>query len=254
MTKPSPLIYKPTGAALEYCPGPTLALNPYEGQCPHACSYCYANAMNKRFGRNFPMRPKKNLLERLDAEAAKYEKSGFPGRVHLSFTGDVYAAGFESTTRQVLEILKAHGLPWQVLTKRPSAALEDTDLYDERCWLGATITYRDHQEGGEPSRDRKAALIAADGRGVKTWASVEPADIPTACYPTSEMGFPRFFAVGIREGLAGWHWTAEDASRLRDWYAEHLRDTGWYLKASLRRLLPEGPYEGNLLSCGWVEQ
>lgn len=248
---PSPLLYKPTGAALEYCPSGTLALNPYEGNCPHSCGYCYANAMNKRFGRDYPMRPKANLLERLDAECAKRAKTGFAARVHLSFTGDVYAAGFEATTREVLTILKAHGLPWQVLTKRPSAALADLDLYDERCWLGATITYRDHQEGGEPSHKRKDALLAADGSGVKTWASVEPADIPTACYPPSELGFPRFFAVGTRPGLKGWNWNAADAERLRGWYADHLNQTGWYLKDSLRRLLPEGPYEGNLLSCGW---
>ena len=248
---PSPLLYKPTGAALEYCPSGTLALNPYEGQCPHSCGYCYANAMNKRFGRDYPMRPKANLLERLDAEAAKREKSGFPGRVHLSFTGDVYAEGFESTTRQVLEILKAHGLPWQVLTKRPSAALADLDLYSERCWLGATITGQEG-EGGDSTSERLYALESADGCLVSTWLSVEPLSRWSLKDLASWLTWPCFVAVGIESTGTCWGtFAARDVRGALIHETEQGGKFGWYLKQSLRKLLPEGPYEGNLLSCGW---
>ena len=80
----SPLIYTPGGAALEYCPAGALALNPFEGLCPFSCHKtehggynCYANQMAHQYKRDWPMRVKENLLERLEREAARKQKQAW---------------------------------------------------------------------------------------------------------------------------------------------------------------------------------
>ena len=248
----SPLIYSPGGAALEYCPAGALALNPFEGLCPFSCHKtehggynCYANQMAHQYKRDWPMRVKENLLERLEREAARKQKQGFAGRIHVTFACDGYVPGFESTTRQVLEILKAHGLAWQVLTKRPSAALADLDLYDGRCWLGATITGQPG-EGGDPTAERVRALTSAWGT-VKTWVSAEPLTMAQREYVV-QGGLHDFIAFGVDRSYP--RADAEDLAHAIPCLMKG-RPEGWYLKRSLRKLLTEGPFEGNLRECGW---
>ena len=51
-------IYEPQGRAREYSP---LALNHYQG-CDHACTYCYARSINRRWGKDWPDEKKVDLV------------------------------------------------------------------------------------------------------------------------------------------------------------------------------------------------
>ena len=149
-------------------------------------------------------------------------------------------------THPKLQALRAPGFS--------AAALADLDLYDERCWLGATITGRDSEEGGDSTAQRLQALELADGAVVSTWASLEPFPLAELSSLLEYLVWPCFVALGIAANEAR-EWgpeRAREAQRVLAGAQETLGGTcGWYLKDSLRRLLPEGPYEGNLLSCGW---
>jgi DNA repair photolyase len=238
------------GAAAEYLPEGGLSLNPYEGICPIGCSYCYSNAMQRRLGKSFRLRLKDRFFKRLEKDAAKLVKSGFRSRVHLTFIGDAYAPGLEATTRQTLEILKAHGLNWQMLTKRPSAAVKDLDLYGPGCWLGTTYTGRSWEEegkaGGSDHPDLRLDLLGeATLSGVSTWASVEPM-APGSQHVLDALDAAEFVAVG---GQRGETWFGID--NLREIIIEEAGSaTGWLLKQSLRVGL-DPPYSGNLVECGW---
>jgi hypothetical protein len=237
------------GAAAEYLPEGGLSLNPYEGICPHACRYCYANAMQRQYGKTFPLCLKDKFFERLEKDAARLVKSGFRSRVHLTFIGDAYARGLEFTTRQTLEILKANGLNWQVLTKRPSAAVKDLHLYGPECWLGTTYTGRPWAEEGERGGSdapacRLDVLAEVALEGLPTWVSVEPLKDVQAVWSAVEVA--RMTAVGIERNE---EWLG--VSELRDALMKLPASKGWLLKQSIRMPDLAPPVSGNLVECGW---
>lgn len=157
-------IYKPTGAAKEYG---DYALNIYTG-CPHNCFYCFAPSVlhKDRAAFHTNVKPRENIVE----ETAHYIKSkNFTGNlVHLCFTCDPYPTGYDdSTTREIIKLLKSSGNHVQILTKGNGSA--DFDLLDGEDWYGITL---DGSEGIAPKRAE--ILLEAHEKGIKTWVSFEP--------------------------------------------------------------------------------
>jgi len=170
-------IYEPRGAAREYAP---LACNLYRG-CVHGCRYCYAPATLRLTRDAFHARgmPRPGILDALRKDAAKH--AGGDDHVLLCFTSDPYQPGGESVTRQALEILAAHDVPVEVLTKGGMRAIHDFDvLAGMRGAFGTTLLFTldedraEWEPGAAPVEDRIAAIREAHRRGIPTWVSIEP--------------------------------------------------------------------------------
>jgi DNA repair photolyase len=173
------LIYEPAGRAREYA---ALACNVYSG-CGHRCVYCYAPSATQRSRDAFSaphIRP--GFLEKLTREAAKYQAAGVTGRVLLSFTTDPYQPidVEHAITRRTIEILHAHGLSVQVLTKGGRRALRDLDLFTAADAFATTLTLLDEQHsvtwepGAASPEDRIATIREFYRAGIPTWVSLEP--------------------------------------------------------------------------------
>jgi DNA repair photolyase len=127
-----------------------------------------------------PAGPSQDFIKFLRRDAAKYR--GTDKRVLLSFTSDVYCqpAVQSGLTRQVLEVLREFGIPFQVLTKNGMAAAADFDLYGPNDAFATTLTYRDperslkHEPGAAVPSDRVLAIHDAHQEGITTWVSLEP--------------------------------------------------------------------------------
>lgn len=181
------LIYTPKGRAREYAP---LACNVYRG-CDHACEYCFAPSATRRARTDFQAVTVRggDFIRKLEREAAKYQAAGVTEQVLLSFTCDPYC-NLDVTaqvTRRIIQILHAHHLRVQVLTKGGSRALRDLDLYTPQDALAATLTFAPNALGGgdesrslkfEPGAaspaDRIATLQAFHQANIPTWVSLEP--------------------------------------------------------------------------------
>lgn len=172
------VIYRPKGTALEYAP---LAVNLYRG-CPHGCKYCYAPAALRMDRQAFrDVRLRENVLEHLLNDVRSPLAKAGP--VLLCFSCDPYPSIEEdySITRQALQILGEAGLPIRVLTKNPTLATRDFDLYLEYgVEFGVSLAWgTDWQRANaEPYAgtvpERIAALVQAKLRGIRTWVSMEP--------------------------------------------------------------------------------
>lgn len=193
-------IYKPGGAALEYS---GLGLNLYTG-CSHKCRYCY----NKnRFNGPCDVPAKKSSLAAIEADLKALDDDRTP--VHLCFVGDLYDLGRRdnSYVREVLQLFKKYGHPFQVLTKGGRKAVQDFDLYFEGCRFGSTLTFINDSDslewepGAALPGDRIEALKEAHEHGIMTWASLEPVIDPEqtlalidATHPTAFM-FPAVYVI-----------------------------------------------------------
>jgi len=171
------MIYEPQGRALEYS---LLALNHYVG-CQHGCTYCYARSICEQTGSRFDEpRIRPGVVEHVRREAGKL--AGTDRRVLLSFLSDPYQSYNEThlITRRVLEVLREHDVPFQVLTKGGTRACRDYELYGPRDAVAATLTFVDDRASRkyEPHAalpgDRMLALQIAHRAGIETWASLEP--------------------------------------------------------------------------------
>lgn len=173
------LIYKPKGQAGEYAP---WALNPYRG-CGNGCNYCYVPLVTHQKREEFDAgnMPRKDFLKILEREAVKYEAVGFKGQVMLSFTTDPWPPGDSTLTRQTLECLVAHKIPFCTLTKGGTRAFRDIDLFRKECdAFASTLTSLDDSFSLKWERkaalpgDRIKALRTFHRRGIYTWVSLEP--------------------------------------------------------------------------------
>ncbi len=175
-------IYSPKGKAGEYA---VLALNPYNG-CTHCCAYCYApGCFHKKKEDYFSgANPKRNLIERIEKDAAKLSQCSNVPEILLSFIGDSYQ--HEETelglTRQIIQILIAHNLPFTVLTKGGSRAIRDFDLLASypNARFGTSLVFTEQssvdqwEPGAASVEDRIQTIAKAHELGIKTWVSMEP--------------------------------------------------------------------------------
>ena len=240
-------IYAPKGQAGEYAP---LAANPYRG-CGHSCSYCYVPLVLKmkrpEFDAGAVARP--NYLHHLAKDAKKYQDEGITEQVMLSFTTDVYSPFDRSLTRPTIEILRAYGLGFCVLTKGGTRALADIDLYrPDRDAFASTLTSLDEEfsrkweRGAAPPADRIEALKAFHAAGIFTWVSLEPTlDVDSSLKiieATHE--FVDLFKIGRVNYLP--------MTKTTDWksYTERMVETcarlnvAHYVKKDLQAYLPVG--------------
>jgi len=198
------VIYKPGPRAHEYG---EAAANLYSG-CPHGCVYCYVPAIVHRTRIEFQqVVPRYGLLLKLVNDCRKLQRALFRGRVHLCFTCDPYPAMEQAVglTRNVLEMLHRHGIKYQVLTKNPTLAMRDFDLYLPGDRFGVTLTCDNQASSSiyEPGANDPAARIAALGyavsRGIETWVSLEP-----VIHSTETLVMARFaLGAGCREFHVG---------------------------------------------------
>lgn len=176
-----PVIYRPSGAALEYAP---LAANLFRG-CGHGCVYCYAPAALRMSRGDFvgAVRVRDGVLEALDRDAARLSATGNRGPVLLCFTTDAFQASgqYMDVSLEAIRILKRHGMAVSLLSKGGLAALPALGLMGEGDAFGVTLTTpdetarREWEPGAAPAEDRIAALREVWARpGVLTWASFEP--------------------------------------------------------------------------------
>lgn len=172
------IIYKPKGRAGEYA---NLAANIYRG-CDNGCTYCYSPRIVRMNRQEFYGSPtvRDNILVRLE-NAAKTWK-GKKEQVLLCFTCDPYQRMEQSeyVTRQAIAILHANDFPVCVLTKNPVLAARDLDLFREGDALATTLTFCDHrwssrvEPNAELPHQRILGLAIFAGKGIDTWASLEP--------------------------------------------------------------------------------
>lgn len=169
MKKP---IYRPKGSAREYC---DLAVNIYDS-CPHDCSYCYARAMAKRFGKPWGgvVSAKPGIVEAVRQQLLKMRGQG--KKIMLCFTCDPYPIDCDtSATREVIQAIKESGNRIQILTKGNRSARRDFDLLDENDLFGVTFSGGLYEEPGAAfETTREQNLEAAHAAGIATWVSCEP--------------------------------------------------------------------------------
>lgn len=132
--------FDPWRSPLCTCPA-KLTINPYTG-CDHGCVYCYASSYVVNF---LNCRPKKNLIQRLEREAA-----GLRGEmVSLSNSSDPYPnlEAEKALTRDCLEILSRSDCRIQIVTKS-SLVVRDIDLLKKvSSVVSLTITTDDDHLG-----------------------------------------------------------------------------------------------------------
>ncbi len=175
------VIYEPGPQAREYA---LLALNHYRG-CKFSCDYCYVPTATFRGRAEFhaTVEPRKNVLARIEKEAPRHR--GTDKRVLLCFSCDPYPEieASRGLTRDVLNILKRHDIPVQVLTKGGLLAARDFGLYrkDIDAFAVTLTAATDHawrqmarEPGAAPPSDRIETLREAHERGIETWVSLEP--------------------------------------------------------------------------------
>ncbi len=201
-------IYEPRTRAREYC---DLAVNIYDS-CPHGCTYCYARAMAKRFGKPWgdTVNPRPGIVEAVRQQLAGMRGQG--KKIMLCFTCDPYPIGFDTTaTREVIGVIKESGNHVQILTKGDETAQRDFDLLDSNDSFG--ITYSGDFEGKEEPGaarmfDRFQNITAAYQRHIPTWVSCEPVLDPQAIFRLIRMGQSiDLFRIGkMNHRRASIHW------------------------------------------------
>jgi DNA repair photolyase len=226
-------IYAPRGRAQEYC---HLAINIYDS-CPHGCTYCYARAMAKRFGRPWgnTVHPYPGIVEDTKRDMAKLGPAG--KKVMLCFTCDPYPNGFDSTaTREVIRAIKEGGNHVQILTKGDETAQRDFDLLDGNDSFGITLSAACNliEEHAATHYVREENLKAAYLAGIKTWISCEPIFEPRHIFSSiREMDFVdmwRFGKMNHQKSLINWNVYGHRVEELCKLYGRN-----YYIKNDLRK-------------------
>jgi len=158
-------------------------INPYVG-CQHACSYCYANPLTRRFSRHSEqwgefVDVKINAPEILRKEVSSRKR----GQVFISSLTDAYQPLEKKyeLTRKLLEILLESQFPVCIQTKS-SLVSRDVDLLKKfkECEVGFTITTldesvrRNFEPLSSPVKERLEALKLLQENGIRTYIFVGP--------------------------------------------------------------------------------
>jgi DNA repair photolyase len=241
-------IYASGGQAGEYAP---LTVNPYRG-CGHCCVYCYVPPVLHMTRAEFDAgaKARKDYPALLTKDAAHYQQAGITEQCLISFTSDPYHPFDTSLTREVLIILRDHGLALCTLSKGGTRALRDLDLFrPDRDAYAASLTTLDDQfslkfEQAAPlPTDRIAALKAFHNAGIFTWESLEPVLSPEHSLAVIEATheFVDLFKLGRANYMGA-------ITRETDWQGYTLRaiellnrfQKPHYVKRDLQKYLPPG--------------
>lgn len=162
--------------------GVEFAINPYIG-CTHGCVYCYARFMTRwyhpgeKWGTFVDF--KKDAIECLNKDI----KSKKPGKILLSSVTDPYqpVEKEKEITRNILNILKDHTFPVNILTKS-DLVIRDLDIisnmFDVEVGLTITSYYDETRKIFEPRASPINARIEAlqnfSDVGISTYAFLGP--------------------------------------------------------------------------------
>lgn len=169
------VIYEPGGRAREFA---HLAVNLYAG-CTGGCTYCYLPSILHITREQFAKcRPRPGVLKSLEKYAPKYAHTD--KRLLLCFACDPYPKCEKGLAGKALAILSDNNVPFQVLTKMGSAAIQDFNLYGPNDAFASTLTFTNKEDSVkyEPNaaipEERRYVLKIAKERGIHTWVSLEP--------------------------------------------------------------------------------
>jgi DNA repair photolyase len=166
-------VFDPWKSQLCTCPH-KLTFNPYTG-CDHGCLYCYASSYIPRF---HECRPKKNLLSRLEREAARLNGE----LVSISNSSDPYPRLEQKLglTRKCLEILAKNRCGLQIVTKSDLVTRDIDVLQNVACVVSVTVLTADDAlagrlESGAPVSSRRLkAIEALVEAGIPTTVRIDP--------------------------------------------------------------------------------
>ena len=228
-------IYTPRTRAREYC---DLAVNIYDS-CPHGCTYCYARAMAKRFGKPWgdTVNARPGIVEAVQKQLVGMRGQG--KKIMLCFTCDPYPIGCDTTaTREVIRAIKDSGNHVQILTKGDETAQRDFDLLDRNdsfgvTWSGADFVGHDEPGAAHHKIRHKNIVVAKEVHGLHTWLSCEPVLDPASIFAAIlTFDCVDMFRIGklnhSRSGI-DWHAFGHKAKALCE---KHGRD--YYIKEDLQ--------------------
>jgi len=176
-------IYEPTGRAREYSP---LALNYFKG-CDNGCKYCYVPNMLGRFNSKYEHGTVTKNIDYNKIEKSAQKHRDCEKQILFSFTSDPYCNAEDGETSKILEILNFYEHKVAILTKNPSKAKKDVELFKKfgnRIKIGSTLTFdnekdsKEWESGAETPQQRIDGLKFFAENNIKTWASFEPVIIP----------------------------------------------------------------------------
>lgn len=240
------VIYVPKGRAREYS---KLACNLFTG-CGNRCTYCYAPAClhKKRELFHNEVKPRKDILERLEKDLREMQAKGDRRRVLLCFTCDPYTGlkELDRTTRAALELFNKYDINFQVLTKNGPEATRDFDLYKKGDAFAVSLTFINHEKSiqyepkASTTRKRIHSLrVAKEKYGIETWVSLEPIIEPSESLKLIDRTyeFVDYYKIGKINnfklpGEVDWKAFAESAIKKLDGYGK-----SYYIKESLREYM-----------------
>jgi DNA repair photolyase len=269
-----PLIscFDPWRSSMCTCP-PKLTFNPYTG-CDYACVYCYASSYIPRFSN---CRPKKDLLHRLQREAAKLKGE----IVSIANSSEPYPrmetdAGL---TRKCLAILSQHNCRIQIITKS-TLVTRDTDILSKvPCTVALTITTDDDKTAKllEPyaplPTERLKTVETLTSKGIPVSVRVDPIipfvnDNPERLIATlASMGVKHVTTSTYKAKPDNWRRLAtampQVAEKLKPLYFKQGKKTGGYtllptdlrlkLMKNIRRLTVENGMKFGVCREGLAE-
>jgi DNA repair photolyase len=232
-------LYEPKGRAKEYG---DYAIN-IDATCPHKCFYCYCPTFLHKTKEEF-FNYKGHRAGIVEAVKAQIEKENVTGKlIHLTFVGDPYPKGYDSsTTREIIKLLKERGNHVQLLTKNGVDAERDFDLLDGNDWFGVTYAgypnladgISEHEPGAGAPYLRLRALMYAKSKHIGTWVSCEPVlGDNDVLYLIEKADYIDHFKIGklnYRPSDINWAEFGKEAERLCKLYG---RD--YYIKDDLRK-------------------
>ena len=242
--------FDPWNSDLCTCPE-KLTLNPYTG-CSHQCLYCYASSYVPDF---FRCRPKKNVVSRLQKEAARLSGE----LVSLANSSDPYPP-MEKTlglTRTCLETLSKHKCKIQVVTKSALVARDIDVLQKSTSMVSMSIATDDDATAKslEPyaprPRERMQALEKLVSNGLAVSVRIDPIipflndDVAGLIKRIAAMGVPHVTCSTYKAKQDNWKRLAQAfpnlARGLRPLYFEkgERRGRSFYLRKTMRQKILE---------------
>lgn len=218
------VIYTPSGNAGEYA-NKGYALNLFDG-CDHGCRYCYVPQVKhcKRESFHASVKPRKDILKRIEADLAKLGKVDEP--IFLCFTCDPCPSQYlvAMVTNPAIDLIHESGNSVRMLTKQPMLG-PFTQLREGDEFATTLTLHAADAKLWEPNAERPEYRISAlhhvrkhcgGGNGaVKTWVSFEPVIDPQQALELIELAAPQlsFCKIGKANHLGRWNWPSDEWRR-----------------------------------------
>jgi len=162
-------LIKSTGNMYSWC---THMHTHLRGACPHACPYCYVQAIGKRFGQTAYTGPQWLDIDQLNI------KYGTGRTIFIEHAADLFA---DAVKPGWIDLILDHCRQWPentyvFQTRNPNRALNWQDRFPVRLIIGTTIETNRKAPGEAPhSRHRAVGLMPELYRHITTrFVTIEP--------------------------------------------------------------------------------